>query len=92
MNQLGLPYSPCQQDPAKDSKGRLYFPIGQVKLQWHKKDKAKSYEETFYVVDTAVWPVVLGKSALPSSNNSPSHEIHVVGINKQSIGTIFFSP
>ena len=67
-----MKYSPCQQDPATSSDGTVYSPIGQVELRWHEERTVKSFVETFFVIDTAVWRIVFGITALDNLSHSES--------------------
>ena len=82
LDHMRLSYSPSQQGPAKDSENKVYSPIGEVNLRWHKEDRVKSFAETFYVVDTAVWLVILGKTAIPQVINSRADQIHTLGLGE----------
>lgn len=66
----GIPYTVSQREPVVDSKQTPYFPIGEVDLRWHRRNAARSYSETFYVVDTATDLVILGATAFPERSDS----------------------
>lgn len=62
----------------------VYSPVGQVNLRWHKQEAAKSYAETFYVVDQETPLVILGSSAFENSNKSAGDNIHSIGLGPQT--------
>ena len=60
--------------------------MGKVELRWNKEDGAKSYAETFYVVDASDHFVVLGSTAFPAGSNSADSEVNTLGLNQQTAG------
>lgn len=65
-----IPYIEIQREPVEDSEQTRYLPIGKADLRWHKRDAARSYSETFYVVNTTSDLVILGATAFPEDNES----------------------
>lgn len=63
LNKLEVEYEQCSHGNVKDSRNKVYAPMGMVKLRWHKVEKAKSYPEDFYVVDIDTSFAILGKNA-----------------------------
>ncbi|KAI4221456.1 MAG: hypothetical protein L6R40_008633 [Gallowayella cf. fulva] len=81
---LQVSYTPCQQATVTDSQGVQHSPVGQVTLRWHKKEKMKSYDEKFFVVDSTNPIVILGATAFPVSNQSSDGNLYPVGVQKLS--------
>ena len=69
-----------------DTKNVIHHPIGQVKLRWNKKGKAKSFDETFYVVDKPTPFVILGESAFPHTKELAGAPAYPVGVKAQTAG------
>ncbi|KAL8760717.1 MAG: hypothetical protein Q9184_003119 [Pyrenodesmia sp. 2 TL-2023] len=91
LAKVRVDYTPCQKEAVRDSRNITYSPVGSVRLRWHKKDKGKSHDETFFVVDRADYLVILGASAFPNSNQSVGDEIYPIGLDQQTAGIRWFS-
>ncbi|KAL9024985.1 MAG: hypothetical protein Q9196_006112 [Gyalolechia fulgens] len=68
----------------KDAKNTTHSPVGKVELRWHKKEKGKSYPQTFYVVDRATPLVILGAPAFATGDQSSGGEMYPVGLHQQT--------
>ena len=86
VERLGAEPKPSQQGPVKDSKGKLYTPIGKVDLLWHRKTASRTNPQTFFVVDLSGIVVIFGANAIPPPPDSSSN-IHTLGLNTQTDGT-----
>lgn len=75
---------PSQQGPVKDSKGKVYTPIGKVNLLWQRSTAAQTNEQTFFVVDLSGLVVIFGANAIPTNSSS---NIHTLGLKTQNDGT-----
>ncbi|KAI4117909.1 MAG: hypothetical protein LQ338_007480, partial [Usnochroma carphineum] len=84
LKQMKLKYVPGKKEPVKDSRNVIYALVGQVDLRWHKEGQAKSYAETFYVVDQQTPLVILRYSAFEKSNKSAGGTIYPVGVQQQT--------
>ncbi|KAL8983369.1 MAG: hypothetical protein Q9177_004996 [Variospora cf. flavescens] len=82
-------YTPCHQDPVRDSMNTVHSPVGKVELRWYKKGKGKSHAETFYVVDRPQPLVILGATAFGDKNIPTGKEIHPIGLKEQTAGNVF---
>ena len=76
-------WRPSQQPLIKDSQGKAYSPIGQVELNWHRKDVPKTNQQTFFVVDLPDTSVVFGANAVPPESGPP---ISALGLKPQTDG------
>lgn len=82
-------YTPCHQDPVRDSMNTVHSPVGKVELRWYKKGKGKSHAEPFYVVDRPQPLVILGATAFVDKNIPAGKEIHPIGLKEQTAGNVF---
>ena len=83
---LRVPYQKCQYTPVMDSRATLHSPIGRVELRWYKKDGAKSFDESFLVVDSSVPLVKLGATAYLKATAPVVPEVDTLGLQKQTAG------
>ena len=90
LSRFPLQYTPCPPKPAQDSKGTNHKPIGTAELRWHRKNGAKSYSETFYVVESVTPFVILGAPSLVHGSQSTVMPIHPLGVQAPSAGRIRF--
>ena len=67
-------------------KNRVHVPVGQIDLQWHKTSIAIQKLETFYVVESEVAFVVLGKSAFSQGGNDSNDGLYPLALAPQSAG------
>ena len=82
VERLQARYEVSSSNPsAVRSGGQTYNVIGTVKLNWHRRDSAKSHLETFSVVDSASAIVIFGRNALPKSKEP---DIHPLGLERQN--------
>ncbi|KAL8677812.1 MAG: hypothetical protein Q9186_005792 [Xanthomendoza sp. 1 TL-2023] len=63
LTRLQRKFMLCQAIQIQDARGQTYVPIGKINLEWRLWDDAKSFPETFYVVESDVSMVMLGSSA-----------------------------
>ena len=87
LDQLGISYGECHETLATDSDKKAHTILGKIDLRWHVSGKAKSFPETFFVVESMNPSVILGSRAISVLNQREEHEIHVLGLEKQSAGT-----
>ena len=91
LERLGIvEYPPCQK-AAVTHRNVQHFPIGKVTLRWHKEESAKSYSETFFVVDKHTALVILGATAFPNSGQSSGGNMYPIGVAAQTAGTLIQS-
>lgn len=88
LDRLRVTYTPCQKAAVTDDRNIQYSPIGEVTLRWHKKQGAKSYSETFFVVDAQTALVILGQTAFPNISQSSGDNIHTLGLKSETAGTL----
>ena len=86
IEELQAKPKPAQQDPVKDSKGKVYTPIGKVDLLWHRTTTSRTNQQTFFVVDLSGLVVIFGANAIPTPEDSSSN-IRTVGLKTQTDGT-----
>lgn len=84
LNRVHVKYSQCQIKTLKGSKNTTYTQMGKVELRWHKKEKGKSYPQTFYVVEQATSLVILGAPAFGSGNQSSGGGVYPIGLQQQT--------
>ncbi|KAL9596000.1 MAG: hypothetical protein Q9219_006084 [cf. Caloplaca sp. 3 TL-2023] len=86
LNRVRVNHTLCQKEAVRDSKNRVYSPVGKVDLRWHKKLKGKSHLETFYVVNDTASIVILGAPAFEASSQSATagDKIYPVGLQQQT--------
>ena len=86
LDRLGVTYRSCHEELIQDSKKRFHSPIGRLELRWHQRDKAKSFLETFFVVESVDSFVILGASAISKAKQCMACDIHTLGLKKQTAG------
>ena len=86
FDRLRINYIPCEPAQVKDAKGTNHLIIGRVDLRWRKKDKHKSFSETFYIVESEVPYLVLRERAFAQGIQSSELELHKLGLNRQTAG------
>ena len=86
VHRLGLVYTTCQHDPVKGSQPKTYMPIGKVELRWHKEGEAKSYPETFYIVESTDDDVILGRASFSEEDEARRSLIHTLALAPQTAG------
>ncbi|KAL8755119.1 MAG: hypothetical protein Q9184_004892 [Pyrenodesmia sp. 2 TL-2023] len=84
LDKVQVAYTPYQKETVKDSKNVSHNIVGRVDLRWHKQNIGKSYPETFYVDDQKTPLVILGKSAIETSNQPAAGKVHPVSVNQQT--------
>ncbi|KAL8936839.1 MAG: hypothetical protein Q9216_004724 [Gyalolechia sp. 2 TL-2023] len=87
LSRVHVGFTPSQTQAVKDKRNTTYSPIGKVDLRWHKKEKGKSYPQTFYVVNQATPLVILGAPAFVTGNQSSGNELLPVGLHQQTAGS-----
>ena len=80
---LGAQLAASTQAPVKNSEGKLFSPVNQTMLLWHRKDVPKTNTQSFQVVDVAGNFVVFGADAQSCKVSSP---IHTLGLKPQNEG------
>ncbi|KAL9046681.1 MAG: hypothetical protein Q9214_000541 [Letrouitia sp. 1 TL-2023] len=77
-------FTPCDQKEVRGSDGKHYKPIGKVDLLWCKKNQAKSYHETFYVIQEKTPMVIMGAPSFPQEERPVGQPISPIGLGKQT--------
>ncbi|KAI4160433.1 MAG: hypothetical protein LQ342_005757 [Letrouitia transgressa] len=83
INRLRAPSSACAITTIKGSNKNAFTTRSVANLRWHKASSAKSYAETFYIVESNELFVVLGCTAFPQPQG---HEVSVIGLEQQKDG------
>ena len=86
LARLGVAYEQCHERLVTDSYKKVHPPVGKIDLRWHETNKAKSFLETFFVVESMNPSVVLGGRAILDANQGKEHEIHTLGLKRQTAG------
>lgn len=81
VNRLDVEYNPIQKRSIKDATSTVHSLIGNVELQWHKKDSCKTQIHTFYVVDSTSEWVRMGMNAVPKPSES---DVDTLGLQNQT--------
>lgn len=90
VNRVKVKYDSCHKEARKDSQNVLHRPIGRVELRWNKKDKSKSFDEIFYVVESPDLLIILGAPAIKKSKEeSTGVPTHPLGVHEQTAGRRF---
>ncbi|KAL9612010.1 MAG: hypothetical protein Q9167_003376 [Letrouitia subvulpina] len=77
-------YTTSDQKEVRGTDGKLYKIIGKVDLLWCKKNQAKSYPETFYVVENETPMVIMGAPSFSPEKRSIGQLVSPIGIGKQT--------
>ena len=86
LDRLDIAYQKCHEKLATDSYKTVHPSIGKLDLRWHQGDKAKSFRETFFVVESLSPSVMLGARAIQKASIYKEKEIRPLGLKKQTTG------
>lgn len=85
INRLGASCLACPTTTITSSKNKTYTVESVAKLRWHKASASKSYEESFFIVDSNDLFVILGRTAFPHCH---AREVSVVVLQQQTNGNL----
>ena len=86
LGRLEISYEACDERLMTDSYETTHTSIGRLDLRWHESDKAKSFLETFFVVESRNPSVILGAKAISEANQGKEYDTYTLGLEKQTAG------